>query len=190
MKYLFLFCLSALIFVGCSSLEVTTDFDPEQDFSSFETYAWFDGIMPEDDALSQNPLIKKRIMNSVDQELTAKGYVLAESGDPDFVVIIHAGVKERAQATTTGYGGYGYGAYGYGRYGSGSWGAGGVMDTHVSYYDEATLVVDIADFVNKELVWRGTGTGVLSTKERTQEEAQQDADETILKIMQDFPPTK
>jgi hypothetical protein len=94
------------------------------------------------------------------------------------------------QVTNTGYGGYGYGPYGYGRYGAwGGYGYGGT-DTHVSYYDEATLIVDIADFDKKELVWRGTGTGVLSKKERTQQESQEIADEVIMKIMKDFPPTK
>ena len=186
MKYL-LMLLSAGVFLlaGCSSLDVSTDFDPSQDFSTYKTYAWYTGDMPADDALSQNPLIQKRVANSVDKDLQAKGYKLAESGDPDFVVIIHAGLKERMQVTNTGYGGYGYGGYGYGRYGAG-WG--GYTDTHVSYYDEATLVVDIADFAKKELVWRGMGTGVVSSKDRTAEESQEVADEVIMKIMQDFPP--
>jgi hypothetical protein len=188
MKYLLLFAsLSLFLFAGCSSLDVSTDYDPAQDFSTYKTYAWFQGELPADDALSANPLIQKRVANSVDKNLQAKGYKLAEGGDPDFVVIIHAGLKERMQVTNTGYGGYGYGGYGWGRYGAG-WG--GYNDTHVSYYDEATLVVDIADFQKKELVWRGMGTGVVSTKERTAEESQQVADEVIMKIMMDFPPTK
>jgi hypothetical protein len=190
MKYLILTAIAGLyLLAGCSSLDVSTDFDPENDFSTYKTYAWFDGVMPEGDALSANPLVKKRAISSVDKELASKGFTIAD-GDPDFVVIIHAGMKERMQVTNTGYGGYGYGAYGYGRYGSGGWGGGGISDTHVSYYDEATVVVDIADFVKKELVWRGTGTGVLSKSEKTQEESQETADEVIRRIMQDFPPTK
>jgi hypothetical protein len=187
MKYLSLMLsLVMFLFVGCSSLDVTTDFDPEQDFSTYKTYTWYKGEMPADDALSANPLIQKRVMNSVNKELQAKGFELTD-GDPDFVVIIHAGTKERMQVTNTGYG---YGGYGWGRYGYGWGGYGAPMDTQVSYYDEATLVVDIADFTKKELVWRGTGTGVLSKKERSQEESQQIADEVIMKIMKDFPPAK
>ena len=190
MKQLLLFfSLSIFLLVGCSSLDVTTDFDPEQDFSTYKTYAWYAGEMPEGDALAANPLIQKRAISAVDKELASKGFTLTQ-GDPDFVVIIHAGMKERMQVTNTGgYGGYGYGGYGYGRYGGG-WGGGGVSSTHVTYYDEATVVVDIADFGKKELVWRGTGTGVLSKKQKTQEESQQTADEVMMKIMQDFPPNK
>lgn len=185
MKYLLMIASVGLfLLVGCSSLDVTTDFDPEIDFTAYKTYAWYTGEMPADDALSQNPLIQKRVVSSVDKELTAKGFKLTD-GDPDFVVIIHAGTKERMQVTNTGYG---YGGYGYGRYGG--WGGAGYSDTHITYYDEATLVVDIADFGKKELVWRGTGTGVLSKKQKTQEESQQTADEVIQKIMQDFPPNK
>lgn len=190
MKYLLMMVsVSLFLLVGCSSLDVTTDFDPEIDFTAYKTYAWYTGEMPEGDALAANPLIQKRAINSVDRELASKGFKLTD-GDPDFVVIIHAGMKERMQVTNTGYGGYGYGGYGYGRYGRGGWGGGGVSSTHVTYYDEATVVVDIADFGKKELVWRGTGTGVLSKKQKTQEESQQTADEVIQKIMQDFPPTK
>ena len=186
MKYLLsLIALGAFLFAGCSSLDVSTDFDPENDFSAYKTYAWYTGEMPADDALSANPLIKKRVENRVNKDLEAKGYKMTDE-NPDFVVIIHAGTKERMQVTNTGYGAYGYGPYGYGRYGA--WGGYGLGDTQVSYYDEATLIVDIADFGKKELVWRGTGTGVLSKKQRTQEESQQIADEVIQKIMQDFPP--
>ena len=187
MKYLLMFISMGLfLLTGCSSLDVSTDFDPNNDFGVYKTYAWYTGEMPADDALSANPLIQKRVMNSVNKELQAKGFELTE-GNPDFVVIIHAGTKERMQVTNTGYG---YGGYGWGRYGYGWGGYGGPVDTQVSYYDEATLVVDIADFDKKELVWRGTGTGVLSKKQRTQQESQEIADEVIMKIMKDFPPSK
>jgi len=188
MKYLLMTAsLGLLLLVGCSSLDVTTDYDPATDFTAYKTYAWYAGEMPAEDALAKNPLIKKRAISAMDKELTAKGFKLTE-GDPDFVVIMHAGTKEKMQVTSTG--GYGYGGYGYGGYGYGGWGGGGMSNTNVSYYDEATVIVDIADFVKKELVWRGTGTGVLSTKQKTAEESQQTADEVIQRIMQDFPPLK
>lgn len=187
MKYLLMIAgAGLLILTGCSSLDVSTDFDPDNDFNSYRYYAWYDGEMPEDDALSQNPLIQKRIANSVDKDLGSKGFRLASNGAPDFVVIIHAGTKERMQVNNYNYGGYGYGRY---RYGYG-WGGAAHTDTQVTYYDEATLIVDIIDYQKKELVWRGTGTGTLSKKERTQEESQEVADEVIMKIMKDFPPSK
>ena len=98
----------------------------------------------------------------------------------DFVVILHAGTKERVQVNHYGYGGYGYGMYGRG------WGPGyGMTQTNVTYYDETTLVIDIADKSKKELIWRGAGTGVVNSKL-----SDEDRDAVIAKILADFPPQK
>jgi hypothetical protein len=172
-------------FVGCSSISTTTDYDPSVDFTKYKTYKWFEGEMPADDALMAHPLVKRRIEQSVEKSLTAKGFKKGTSDNFDFVVIIHAGTKERMQVNTYNYGGYGYGAYGRG------WGGyGGMSTTDVNYYNEATIVVDIADATKKELVWRGTATGVINKTEKTQAEAQADADAIITKIMENFPPKK
>jgi len=171
--------------IGCSSITVNTDYDPTIDFSKYKTYKWFDGKAPDGDELQKYPLVKRRVINAVDKALAAKGFVKTDS-DPDFVVIVHAGTKERMQLNTYNYGGYGYGRYGYG------WGGyGGMSTTDVSYYDEATLIVDIADAKKKELVWRGTGTGVIQGGgQQDQAEAQERANEVIDQIMHDFPPQK
>lgn len=172
--------LGLLSFWGCSSLSTSTDYDPSVDFSKYKTYSWFEGEMPADDALSANPLAKKRAISTIDSYLTKNGYKSTTGDDADFVVIIHAGTKEKMQINNYGYGGYGYGMYGSG------WGRGyGGTQTDVSYYDETTLVIDIADMEKKELVWRGTGTGIIRGK-LTQEER----DEVVAKILADFPPKK
>lgn len=183
MFFAFLFLVSL---VGCSSISTSTDYDSSTDFTKYKTYKWFAGEMPADDALTQHPLVKKRIEKSVEKTLAVKGFIKGTGDNVDFVVIIHAGTKEKMQVNTYNYGGYGYGRYG------GAWGHGygGATTTDVNYYDEATLVVDIADAGQKELVWRGTATGVVSKSEKTQEEAQEGADDVINKILADFPPQK
>jgi hypothetical protein len=143
-----------LALVGCSSLTVTTDFDASQDFNSYKTYRWAttEEVNP-NDALAQNPLVKKRVIAGIDKALQDKGFVLVEKGSgPDFVVITHAGVKEKMNVTQTGgYRGYGWYDPWWGPYGG---------STHVSYYEEGSLVIDIIDWTEKELSWRGIGTGV------------------------------
>lgn len=179
--------LLLVTFVGCSSISTTTDYDPTVDFSKYKTYMWFAGEMPADDELSKYPLVKKRIANSVEKALEAKGYTKGTKDSFDFVVILHAGTKERVQMNTYNYGGYGYGGYG------GGWGGGyggGMSTTDVNYYDEATVIVDIADAEKKELAWRGTATGIVRKSQKEQSEAQADADEVINKILADFPPEK
>ena len=84
--------------------------------------------------------------------MAKKGLKLVESGDFDFVVLAHAGIKERTQIHETGghYGGW-YDPY-WGPYGG---------TTTVSNYEEGTLVIDIVHWEKKELAWRGMGTSIL-----------------------------
>ena len=177
--------LLILVFVGCSSLKVATDFDPTQDFSKYKTYRWATTkeVNP-NDALAQNPLIKKRVVAGIDAALQQKGFVLADdAAEPDFVVMTHAGTKEKMQVYNTG--GYGYGRYGgwydpwWGPYGG---------STQVSYYEEGSLVIDVIDWQEKELSWRGVGTGVVKESQQDAEEMQERINEITSKILTDFPP--
>jgi len=185
------FLLSFILFLfisACSSLDVRTDYDPDIDFNSYKTYSFFKGDGAANDPLAANPLVKKRVETGVEKSMTARGYKLVDAEDPDFVVILHAGDKEKTQITSHSTGGYGYGGYGYGRYGGG-WGGYGGTQTDVYQYTETTLFVDIADFAKKELAWRGTATGVVK-KYNDQKEMQEGIDEVLEKILADFPPKK
>jgi hypothetical protein len=137
--------------------------------------------MPADDVLSANPLAKKRVIASIDSYLKTQGFKSAtNTNDIDFVVIVHAGTKEKMQINNYGYGGYGYGMYGSG------WGPGyGMSQTDVSYYDETTVIIDIIDTNKKELAWRGTGTGIIRGKL-----SEEERNAVIAKIMEEFPPKK
>ena len=176
--------LFSLSLISCSSVKYSTDFDPTQDFSKYKTYRFTNpSEVDPKDLLNQYPLIKKRVMSAIEQDFAAKGFKESEEGDPDFVVVLTAGSKERMQVTNTG--GYGYGGWygGYHGYGPGYGGS-----TYVSYYDEGTLVIDIVDWKEKELSFRGTATGTLSKKEKTPEESQADIDELVKNILSKFPP--
>ncbi|MCH7963815.1 MAG: DUF4136 domain-containing protein [Bacteroidetes bacterium] len=174
-----------LSLIGCSSVKYTTDFDPTQDFGKYKTYRFANpSEVDPDDYLTQYPLIKKRVLAAIKEDFEAKGFQLTEEGDPDFVVLLTAGSKERMQVTTTG--GYGYGGW-YGGYrGYGGYGYGG--STYVSYYEEGSLVIDIIDWQEKELSFRGVATGTLSKSEKTPEESQADIDELVTNILSKFPP--
>jgi len=50
------------------------------------------------------------------------------------------------------------------------------------------LIIDVVNNEIDELIWRGTGTKVISQRERTPEEAQADVDEAVNKIMASYPP--
>jgi hypothetical protein len=179
------FAVSMFFLWGCSSFSYKTDFDPEIDMSGYKTYMWYAGKMPDDDALSANPLVKKRVAAGVDKVLQEKGFSKGTEDAYDFVVIIHAGNKEKMQITNYGYGGYGYGGYGRGWGGYG--GYGGTTDVH--QYDETTLVIDIADAKKKEMVYRSTVTGIVKD-DPSIEEQEHNIHEVVTKMLADFPPEK
>jgi hypothetical protein len=57
-------------------------------------------------------------------------------------------------------------------------------DIDVHTYTEGTLIVDLIDAKEEQLVWRGSGTGVVGNQEKIKEKA----GEAIQKILADFPP--
>ena len=181
----FLFFVFIISVVGCSSVTIKHDFDPEYDFNAYKTYKWMDTQTP-DDALAVNPLIAKRVEESVNMVLKEKDYTLIEDKDSaaDFAVVIHAGLKERTQidtyhhSTPTYRGRYGWYNPWWGPYGS---------TTNVSYYEEGTLVIDIVDIKNKELAWRGMGTKTVKDYDDP-DKAQKKIEEIVTKILANFPP--
>ena len=178
----FSFICGIALFMSCSSVTVKTDFDPEYDFATFKTYRWANAKeLNPDDELAKDPLIYKRVQQAADKEFAAKGYKLIESEDFDFVVIAHAGVKERTQIHQTG-GGYYDGWYDpyWGPYGG---------TTHVSNYEEGTLVIDIVHWQHKELAWRGLGTTILEDIDDP-DKVTEYINQWVGKILAEFPPKK
>lgn len=92
------------------------------------------------------------------------------------MVVAHAGVKEKTQVTD--WGSYGWYNPWWGPYG-------GRVD--VSQYQEGTLVIDIVDFQDKEMVWRGLGTAVLEGNSNP-EKIQAKVDQYVSQILAKFPP--
>jgi len=161
---------------SCSSLNISTDYDPTQDFSKYKTYRWA-RIKERDpnDILSKNLMLRKRIQAAVNKGLIEKGFTKLDKGKPDFIVFIHAGVQQRMNV-------YHHGGYYYG----GWWGPYGGY-TSVSHYKQGTLVVDIVDTEEKELSWRGIASDVVKSYSDP-ESLQEELDYIISAMLDDFPP--
>jgi len=173
-----LLCGLLLAMMGCGpSGTIKHDFDATNDFSQYSSYGWYDGQQL-NDALSQNPLVKKRVQASTDKVLQAKGFQLIEGGNPSFVMVVHAGVQEKMQITSSG-GMYGWYDPRFGPYGAGT-------QSDVYYYDEGTLIFDIIDVAKKELVWRGMATSTL--QDLSAEKQQQFFDDIAHQVLDSFPP--
>jgi hypothetical protein len=163
---------------GCSSVNIKHDYDSEANFAALKTYAWMaaptNGSGSVQAALQRNSLMDKRIKESADRQLAAKGYT-KEANKPDFLVLYHLGAEDKINVTDWGYG--------YGRYGR--WYGGGV---EVYQYKEGTLILDVIEAKSKQLVWRGFAAGTLDPN-ASLETRRKRLDDVMTKILAEFPPT-
>jgi len=165
------------VLAGCSSLSVNYDYDQNVDWAKFKTYGWMDVPQrPSDPSspLRDTPLLQQRVHNSVDFEMEARGITLDDN--PDLLVVYHIGTQEKIQVTDWGY-----------RYSDYYWGYGG-RQIDVYQFTEGSVVIDLVDAETTNLVWRGTGTGVVDQSQKSPEEMQDRANNVINKIMKSFPP--
>jgi hypothetical protein len=174
------FTIGALALVtGCSSVNIKHDYDNEANFAALKTYAWMaaptnaNGSVQA--ALQRNSLLDKRIKESADRQLAAKGYT-TDANNPDFLVLYHVGAEDKINVTDWGYG--------YGRYGRWYGGRG----VEVSQYKEGTLILDVIEAKSKQLVWRGFAAGTLNPN-ASPETRKKRLDEVMTKILAEFPPT-
>jgi len=166
-------------FLACASTRVTDDYDVNADFSSYATFAWLP--QPQEmtgDARVDNPLIAERVRAAIDRTLTSKGYRPASETPPDFLVGYFLSLEQKIDVRTIDR------YYGAGRYRH--WGGIG-YETHVTQYEEGTLVIDIVDAEAERLVWRGAGSRRIS-KSPTPQKSTQRVNEAVEAILARFPP--
>jgi hypothetical protein len=95
----------------------------------------------------------QRITAAVEKELQAKGLTKVDA-NPDVWVVYSNSIHDQKEVIGTGYG---FGP----AWGWGYWGPGNVTyNTYVT--KQGTLVVEIADAKDKELLWRGSATDTIS----------------------------
>lgn len=163
---------------------VSTDYDPNEDFSALKRYAW----LPVEQNQSQgeksvSPLVHKRIREAVDSVLAQKGYKRMEKTTADFLVIYYVTVAQKTSGGST------YGSIGFSRYGR-SGGAGvsvGVPLGGSRQYEEGTLIIDILDAGKNQLIWRGSTTRKITPRSSPAENREQ-ISLIVGEILSRFPP--
>lgn len=165
---------SALILTflsSCSSIKVDQDYDKKVNFEQYKTYAYHKAGI---DKVEISDLDKKRILRSIDEVMTSKGFTKSETPD----LLINFFTKEREQVDVTQFNvGWGY-SWGWNPY---LWGG----RTSVNRYTEGVLTIDIIDAQKKELIWQGQGEGVLTKKTAKKDE---NIKEFVSKILSQYPP--
>lgn len=167
--------LSLIILTSCGSMiNVNSDYDSKVDFSAYKTFAFYKtGI----DKVEISDLDKRRILNAIDQQLTAKG--LTKSENPDLLINIFTKTREQVNVNQFNAG-WGYG-WGWNPYMMGG------RQTTVTTSTEGTLFIDFIDAKKKEMIWQGEGSGVLTKNAGKKEER---INEFVSKILLQYPPVK
>ena len=159
--------LSAALTTGCSTIQVESDYDRQVDFSKYTTYRWIPHVKgTEDNPLMRDPLIESHVRSAVDAELAGKGFRKIDEGHPDFLVAWYFTSRNRVDVTHY----YGY------------W----HPYTDVYRYREGTLILDMVDRADKELIWRGWATGVLEERGKLNDQIKY----SVRKLLDRFPPDK
>jgi uncharacterized protein DUF4136 len=173
--------------VGCAGIEVTHDFDPDFEFSGFQTYDW----MPQASGRrgrsgTESAVVQSRLRTAVESILEEQGFRKSPGGEPDFRVgYVLAIDEEVSYAIVNNY----YGpAWGVQRRYSRRPPRSGPSRTVERKYEVGTVILDIFDVESRELVWRGTGEARLSGADPSNEELQERATESVRKILEMFPP--
>ena len=170
---------------SCSTASYVVDWDTQQDFSGYRSYAWFQ-LAPSPDKgeppTRANAIVAGRIHRAVDQALAAKGFTKAEVGDADLMVTYALVLQPRVVMYHTGWA-YPYGgwSWGWGWRGWGGWG-GGWSTTRT--YTDGTLVVDVLDGAKRQLVWRGVADGAFTKPNPADDKVA----EVVARVLRDFPP--
>jgi hypothetical protein len=146
--------------------QVSVDFDRSADFSKFKTFAWTAGTPVRDD------LNHKRIIRSVEEQLTIKGMAKAAS-DPDVLVAYHASLDRDLQIT-----GFGSGWF---------YGAGRSMSARAQEIVVGTLVVDLIDASTRSIVWRGMTSSDLNPT-ASAEKRDKSVTKAATKLFKNYPP--
>ncbi|MCB0295435.1 MAG: DUF4136 domain-containing protein [Calditrichae bacterium] len=163
---LWLAAILMALLAGCSPVSVKYDYDPGAAFGSYKTYSWIKQRIHETDApAGKGSQMVQLVQQAVDRELAAKGFERTESPVSDFKLAFHTGVQDKIDVNLYGYG--------YWR-----------RHAEVRRYKEGTLVLDVVDSGQNQLVWRGWGTSVLGDPSRMAEKI----DQAVNKILEKFPP--
>jgi hypothetical protein len=140
--------------------------------------AWW-CVQSSNDPMLVNSISNRALRADLQQGFEKLGYAV-DDGTPDFCVAYYASTNQQLDIT--------YWDYGYPlrpRWWRG-WGAGrGAMDVPtVTQFTQGTVIVDVFDPKNKELLWRGQGVAAVSDN---QQQYVQELQTTVAAILAKFP---
>ena len=172
---LLMLALAATI-TACSTIDVSSDYDPKANFARYQTYGW----LPRKDQDATDPrlqssLLHSRIREAVTTELTNKGLRHEPMANPDLLVAYHVALEGKLDVSTVpNY-----------PYWPSIWGA--TTTTSVRQYEEGSLILDLVDVSNHHLVWRGSAKAEVKP-DASPEQKEKRIKEAVHEILKNYPP--
>ena len=154
------------------------EFDAQEDFSRYRSWEWLPlGAEAGEARHLDDPELGALVRGSIERELGARGYLRAEGDPPDFYVTYHLQILREVEVST-------------------ETPAAQMLSSHhqspsyvvsssqqvVRVYERGTLVIDVADGRQRQLVWRGTET------RRARHSFEPQLDAAVADILERFPP--
>ena len=161
--------VAALVAASLPAQKVTMEFDESIDFSNYKTYQWQKSRNRSKNPALSNELIDKKIRNAITGRLNAKGLREEPDGKADLLVSydLGSGTKTETELAPSGARGR------------------GTRRVRVRY-TEGTLIIDLRDSSNKNLVWRAVSVDTASDPNKLGERLDKD----VKKAFDRYPPKK
>jgi hypothetical protein len=183
-------CLAVLLAValgGCSSMEVSSEYEKSVDFSSLKTYSWTPPkTKGQGSSSARFQFLDAQVRAAVERELAAKGYEKRSHGTPDFFIRYYAWAQTHSDSNELSQ-------WSRWQYPRGPVDEGLRLESAderaplVSDYDEGTLLLIVTDGASQRSIWRGTAKARLIPSE-SQEKQKRQIDEAVTRILAKFPP--
>ena len=183
------FAIAALWPNMAAAQKVRYDFAPHTDFSRLKTYGFSEAGSPEMETITEkttlydSPFIKLRTNQAIEAQLQARG-LMRDDKNPDVLVSAHRSFKTE-YATYGYYPVWGWGdPYQWGYYGGGYHHGGAVFTEEITV---GTLMIDLKDATNGQLLWRGSGEKTVQDTSKPEKRIKR-VNREVAKIFRHFPP--
>ncbi len=174
--------VATVVLAGCGSpVRTFSEADDATDFGKIRTYAWRDAGGAAGQAGATSPevsaLTLQAIRSAVEAELQLRG--IKRSEQPDALIAVRAGSRDRLRTTFWGRDPFSYGDR-YGRYPRWPISDRRTVDT----YEENLVAIDIFDAKTSKPVWSGIGATTLPLTAEDRESIET----VVAEVLRDFPP--
>ena len=166
---------------ACAGNQVSTDYNPQANFSKYTTFA----LVPRPDSASHQ-LVDERVREAVIGQLGAKGLTETTREQADLLVGYGVVDHTRKEVNTTNWGGWGP-RWGWRYY---RWGVAWPVNsrTDIDTYVDGTVLVSVVDAKSDKVVWQSQAADVVDLPVARPERADLQIDHAVAEIFQKFPP--